>query len=200
MNEGTGFAAFALYNAIKLHFTSSSYDYFKYNGKTNVSKDTFMKNKTKYTFYKLSRKYSLDELKSFYVSNFLKSDISWIGEIASEDGEETYKKWQKRNQSLTYVFENDILYLFERYNPDDLLKTSGDYPKLLTELMGDNICIETVVILNDIMNFIPMWKKKIQDDIIWPNWDLRIRKYTPFVIVDKKKFKSILKEKLEENA
>ena len=41
MNEGTGFAAFALYNALKLHFTSKSYDYFKYNGKTNVTKTTF---------------------------------------------------------------------------------------------------------------------------------------------------------------
>ena len=39
--DNTGFAAFALYNALKLHFTSDSYDYFKYHGKTNVSKTTF---------------------------------------------------------------------------------------------------------------------------------------------------------------
>ena len=52
MTENTGFAAFALYNALKLHFTSDSYDYFKYHGKTNVSKQTFTTRKDKYQFYK----------------------------------------------------------------------------------------------------------------------------------------------------
>ena len=68
MTENTGFAAYALWNALKLHFTSDSYDYFKYNGKTNVSKSTFSTNKSKYQFYKLSRKYNLEELKDFYVA------------------------------------------------------------------------------------------------------------------------------------
>jgi len=67
MNENTGFAAFALYNALKTHFTSTSYDFFKYNGKTNVSKETFMKHKSKYQFYKLSRKYTLEELRNFFI-------------------------------------------------------------------------------------------------------------------------------------
>ena len=62
MTENTGFAAFALYNALKLHFTSESYDYFKYNGKTNVSPQSFMTRKDKYQFYKLSRKYNPEEL------------------------------------------------------------------------------------------------------------------------------------------
>ena len=64
MTENTGFAAYALWNALKLHFTSDSYDYFKYNGKTNVSKQTFSIRKDKYQFYKLSRKYSLEELET----------------------------------------------------------------------------------------------------------------------------------------
>ena len=52
MTDSTGFAAFALYNALKLHFTSDSYDFIKYHGKTNVSTQTFMKRKDKYSFYK----------------------------------------------------------------------------------------------------------------------------------------------------
>ena len=88
MNDGTGFAAFALYNALKTHFTSSSYDYFKYHGKTNVSKDTFMKRKDKYQFYKLSRKYSLVELKDFFVANFIYGSSTWVGEMTGPDGED----------------------------------------------------------------------------------------------------------------
>jgi len=80
MTENTGFAAYALWNALKLHFTSDSYDYFKYNGKTNVSKSTFSTNKSKYHFYKLSRKYNLEELKDFYVANFIQGKGDWVGD------------------------------------------------------------------------------------------------------------------------
>ena len=57
--------------------------------------------------------------------------------------------------------------------------------------------VETVAILNDIMGFFPMWEKKIIDDIIWPNWKLRLEKYTPFIQYDKAKFKAIVKEQYE---
>ena len=196
MNEGTGFAAFALYNALKLHFTSTSYDFFKYHGKTNVSRDTFLKRKDKYSFYKLSRKYSLDELRNFYVANFVYGDSTWVGEMTGPSGEDVYKKWQKISQSLTYNFESDIVRILEQVNsPDELMKVkSGEYPDLLVGAMQNSISIETLVILNDMMNFFSMWDKKISDDIIWPTWKLKCEKYAPFITYDKVKFKKILKE------
>jgi hypothetical protein len=201
MIDGTGFAAFALYNALKTHFTSSSYDYFKYHGKTNVSKDTFMKRKDKYQFYKLSRKYSLVELKDFFVANFIYGSSTWVGEMAGPDGEDVYKKWQKTTQSLTYIFNDDILSLIGDESPDKMLKVSdGQYPVLMNQVMSGSIKVETLVILNDIMNFFPMWDKKISDDIIWPNFRLKCEKYTPFVIYDKVKFKNILREAISEHA
>ena len=90
--EGEGFAAYAIYNSLHLHFTSKSYDYFKYNGKTNVSKDTFLKRKDKYKFHKFARKYSLDELRDFFVANFIEGNVNWVGELDSEEGETNYKK------------------------------------------------------------------------------------------------------------
>ena len=201
MNDGTGFAAFALYNALKTHFTSSSYDYFKYHGKTNVSKDTFMKRKDKYQFYKLSRKYSLVELKDFFVANFIYGSSTWVGEMTGPDGEDVYKKWQKTTQSLTYIFNDDILSLIGDESPDKMLKVSdGQYPVLMNQVMSGSIKVETLVILNDIMNFFPMWNKKINDDLIWPNFRLKCEKYTPFVIYDKVKFKNILREAISEHA
>ena len=127
-------------------------------------------------------------------------DVKWIGEISNETGEANYKKWQKRTQSLTYHFESDIMSLFEKVpSPNVLLKINqGNFPMLLQELMEGNICIETMCILNDLMNFIPMWDKKIDDDIIYPTWRRRIVKYTPFIDYDGKKFKNILKEALHE--
>ena len=200
MTENSGYAAFTMYNSLKLHFTSKSYDYFKYHGKTNVSTATFLKRKDKYSFYKLSRKYSLDELRDFYVANFLEGD-KWVGDMA-KDGEEVYKKWQKTQQSLTYTFENDIVYLLSNGgSPDEMLEVKvNSYPMLMRFVQLKQISLETLVILNDILNFFPMWDKKIDDDIIWPNFKMLCLKYTPFLNYDKTKYKKILKEKIKDYA
>ena len=184
MTENTGYAAFAMYNSLKLHFTSSNYDYFKYHGKTNVSAVTFLKRKDKYTFYKLSRKYSLEELRNFYVANFLEGD-KWVGEMNNADGEEVYRKWQKTQQSLTYTFENDIMYLLANGgSPDEMLLVKpNEYPLLMKMVQLKQVSLETIVILNDILNFFPMWDKKIDDDIVWPDFRMKCLKYTPFYIM-----------------
>lgn len=202
MSDTTGYEAYALFQSIKLHFTTNSYNFFRYNGKTNVSKETFASHKAKYSFYKLSRRYDITDLRDFYISNFLVSDIKWIGEITSTDSELVYKKWQKRNQSLTYSFEQDIIGLLVAVDsPNELLSVEGgQYPLLLKEMTHNTISIETVCILNDIMNFLPMWDKKILDDVVWPSLKRRIEKYTPFLTYDKDKFKKILKESLKEHA
>jgi hypothetical protein len=202
MTENTGFAAFALYNALKLHFTSDSYDYFKYNGKTNVSKQSFTIRKDKYQFYKLSRKYGLEDLKNYYVANFINGNGNWVGDMLGPEGEDNYTKWQKTIQSLTYTFENDIIYLFDKYKPSEMFKMSGNYPNLLNELMAGNIQTETLVYMNMMMGFLPVWKKEIQEDIIWPSWELKLRKYQPLLFDQDKiqKFESILKEKIKEYA
>ena len=206
MTENTGFAAYALWNALKLHFTSESYDYFKYNGKTNVSKQTFTTNKSKYQFYKLSRKYNLDELKNFYIANFIQGKGDWVGDLL-QDGDENYTKWQKTQQSLTYTFENDIMYMFdsvdgaEFWHIDDYFKPiDGGWPMLITKMMHDKIKLETVCILIDIFYCMPRWEKQITEDIVWPTQRRIIKKYTPFINYDKQKFKEILKEKIKEHA
>jgi hypothetical protein len=206
MTENTGFAAYALWNALKLHFTSDSYDYFKYNGKTNVSKSTFSTNKSKYHFYKLSRKYNLEELKDFYIANFIQGKGDWVGDLL-QDGDENYTKWQKTQQSLTYTFENDIMYMFdsvdgaEFWHIDDYFKPiDGGWPMLITKMMHDQIKLETVCILIDIFDCMPRWEKQITEDIVWPTHRRIIKKYTPFINYDKQKYKEILKEKIKEHA
>lgn len=198
MSENGGLVMYMMYTALRLHFTSDSYDYFKYNGKTNTTKESFLTHKNKYFFYKLSRKYSFEEARAFFVANFMKEDVKWVGELLTEEAEENYLEWQKRVQSLTYQFENDVQYLFDRYSPEELLKVPKDgNPILLDELLRKKVCIETIIVMNGILKFLPTWKKKIEDDIIWPTWYKKIVKYEPFLDYDKQKYKNILKEHYE---
>jgi T4 gene Gp59 loader of gp41 DNA helicase/T4 gene Gp59 loader of gp41 DNA helicase C-term len=202
MIENSGFAAFAMFHALKLHFTSDSYDYVKYNGKTNVTKTTFSTRKDKYSFYRLSRKFGLTELRDYYIANFMVEDIQWVGDILGPESEDNYKKWQKRIQSLTYTFENDIIKLLDRVdNPNDLLIVrNNEFPLLMQYVQQKDIALETLIILNDLMNFFPMWEKEIYDDLVWPNFKRKCEKYKPFLSYDKVKFKQILKEKIKEYA
>jgi hypothetical protein len=206
MTENTGFEAYRLWNALKLHFTSDSYDYFKYHGKTNVSKQTFTTNKSKFQFYKLSRKYDLEELKCFYVSNFIEGNGDWVGDLL-QDGDDNYTKWKKRIQSLTYTFENDISYMFdsvdgaEFWSIEDYFKPiDGGWPMLITKLMQKKVSLETVCILIDILGCMPRWEKQITEDVVWPTWHRIIKKYTPFLEYDKGKLKQVIKEKIQEHA
>ena len=204
MNDNTGFAAYALWNSLKLHFTSDSYDYFKYNGKTNVSKQSFTTRKDKYQFYKLSRKYDLDELRNFYIANFIAGNAEWVGNLL-QDGEDIYRKWQRTQQSLTHTFESDIIYLFDAVDGsefmtrDDILKPiEGGWPMIITKLMKKKVSLESVCILIDLVGCMPRWEKQIKEDLIWPPIHKIIKKYTPFIQYDKSKFMAILKEKIKQ--
>ena len=85
-----------------------------------------------------------------------------------------------------------------KLNPNELLKTDGDYPILLTKALRKEIQIETLCILNQILGFLPMWTKKITDTIRWPVYRQKMIKYTAFLPQDTVKYKLILKKVIEQ--
>jgi hypothetical protein len=194
----TGYEAFSLYNSLKLHFSSNSYDYFKYHGKSNISIESFENRKDKYYFYKLSRQQNDEDYIQFLVSNFLIDEKIWVGKLLEEDAITAYKKRMAVIQSLTYSFQNDCKSLREVCNiPNELLVAKdGDYPKLLTMTLQKDTQLETLCILNSLMNFFPMWSKKISDTIRWPEFQRKCLKYTPFIPFDKTKMRSVAMKEL----
>jgi hypothetical protein len=197
----SGYEAFGLYQSLKLHFTTDSYDYFKYNGVTNVTVTAFENRKDKYHFYKLSRKYTnKDDLINFTVANLVEDEKAWVGALLQEEADMNFRKRQKVIQSLSYTFENDCKLIFrDCTNPNDALMTDGDYPLLLTKVLRKEVQIETLCILNQILGFFPMWTSKINDTIRWPAIRQKCIKYTAFIPQDDVKYKLILKKVLNEN-
>jgi hypothetical protein len=62
--------------------------------------------------------------------------------------------------------------------------------------MQKEVTIETMVILNNIFDFIRIWDKKISDDIIYPKVSRKVRKYGAFLAVNVDKYKLLTKETL----
>jgi hypothetical protein len=193
-----GYDLYCIYQAIKLHFTSESYNFFQYDGKTRVSVDAFQKRRDKFLFHRLARKYRDDEMVPFLVANFVHSDDNWTKSLLEEQAEETYRDWKRTTDSMTKVYLEDL----QRICPDpkefnDLFKVEdGQFPKLLVAFLQKDVTIETLVILNNIFNFIQIWDKKISDDIIYPKVSRKVRKYGAFLAVNVDKYKQLTKETL----
>ena len=187
------------YLTLKRHFQSSQYDYFKYNRKKiRASKETFSKRKDNFLFAKLAKNYNDDEIIKFFVANFVENETLYIEDALTEQAELLYKDWQKRIQSLSYMFTNDIDKLLNEHHFDDLFKVdNGQHPILLKMSIAKYIMIETFIILDDVVNFVPKWNKQIKEKIIWPNYLKKAQKYSPFLEVDKTKFRDILRKKLD---
>ena len=194
----TGYEAYELFQALKRHFTQEKFDFFKYRGHINTSKEAFENRKDKWHFYKLSRKFATkQELTNFLIANFLDDENIWVNNILQEEADIKYIQYKKVMQSLAYTFENDCISIFEGCdNPNNLLVTNGDYPILLTKALRKEIHIQTLVLLNNILGFVPMWSKTITDTIRWPNYHMKMLKIASFLPQDSVRYKLILKKVL----
>lgn len=192
-----GYDLYGLYQAIKLHFTSETYNFFQYDGKTRISVDAFQKRRDKFLFHRLARKYRDDEMVPFLVANFVHSDDNWTKSLLEEDAEQTYREWKRITDSMTKIYEEDLRKIATKETFNDLFKVEdGQFPKLLMHFMQKDITIETMVILNNIFGFIKIWDKKISDDIIYPKVSRKVRKYGAFLAVNVDKYKILTKETL----
>ena len=192
-----GYDLYCTYQAIKLHFNSENYNFFQYDGKTRVSVDAFQKRRDKFLFHRLARKYRDDEMVPFLVSNFVHSDDNWTKSLLEEEAESTYREWKRKTDSMSKIYVEDLEKIASKDNFNELFKVEdGQFPKVLTVFLQNDVTIETMVILNNIFDFIRIWDKKISDDIIYPKVSRRIRKYGSFLNVNVDKYKNLTKETL----
>jgi hypothetical protein len=188
------FDTYKTYLALKNHFTKDSYDYHKYQGKSRASLQSFYKRKDRYWFEKLSRQKEDKEVIDFFVANFTTcSDPQtiWIGEMIKE-GETRYKSWQKKIQSLSYLFKEESQQLFDN-KFEEVFDCSKGHPLLLKMFLIGKVSLETLVIYDRIFLFGKDFDKKLKDPV-WETVSMRIKKYSPFLHIDVFHYKKILKQ------
>ena len=192
----SSFEVYSNFLAFKNHFTKKNYDYFKYCGKTRASLDSFHKRKDRYFFEKISRQKNDEEIKSFFVANFAECNDPerlWIGDII-RNGEDTYSNWLKKSQSLTYLFKTECEVFISKENFENLFDCkNGNHPEILKKYLQKALTLETLVILNMILNYVKDFDKKMNDPV-WEMMSLKIQKYQSFLNIDVAGYKNILKE------
>ena len=187
--------AYRQYLALKNHFTKDSYDYHKYCGKSRASVQSFYKRKDRFWFEKFARNKTDKEVVDFFVANFVSCsnpETLWIGEIMKE-GESRYQQWQKKVQSLSYVFKEETQSLFENKKVDEVFDCKKGHPFVLKNFLNGNISLETLVIYDKIFLFGKNFDKKLKDPV-WETVSLKLKKYSPFLNIDVPRYKDILKQ------
>lgn len=185
----TAFDAYKTYQAIRLHFNSGSYDYFRYRT-IKASKDKFDTRNDKYFYHKLSKH---EDVELFLASVFLKEDSVWIGNLFDEKYSDIYRDTQRRLQSLEYNFKSEI----ESYDSLDeaLTIVNGDWPKIIYDYKRGAISPETMVILDSLTQCMGYWtheEQHLNDKVILPTLVNSLKNYKPFVNFDRERFKKVL--------
>lgn len=194
------YSVYKMYLALKLHFTTDQYDVIKQRGKVRASRQAFAKRKDIFSIRKVSKTYSDEEVANFLVANFTSGD-RWGGLFDSE-ASERYTEWQKRVQSLSYIFSNDLDAIIEELEAEN--KTFDDafaiaknqHPYIIKAFLRKTITLETLVILEKINPFLEDFDSHLSTDIMWPDISRLIRKYKPFLQFDKEKYSGILRRRV----
>jgi hypothetical protein len=190
------FECYKTYLAMKQHFTKDSYDYLKYCGRSKASLQSFYKRKDRYFFEKMSRQHSDNEIENFFIANFVGCDdpqTLYIVDII-QNGEQRYRDWQKRTQSLSYIFRGEIEATFSGRDFDSLFKIEENrHPQIVKEFIRKNISIETLIIIDKIIKYKSTFDKKLNDPV-WKLISQKMNKYSPFLNIDVPRYTTILKE------
>jgi hypothetical protein len=197
-----GYELYGHYNALKMHFTTDSYDFFKYNGKTRISVDSFERRKDKYFFHKLARKLKDDEAMPFMLANFLHNPKVWVKDLLEPEAMECYAKWRRTNESLTYTFDQDMERVMNNKQDKGIRSIFSEhdgphtYPFLWQMMVQGDIHMETIVILHKLMGILSLWDPRYKRDYMYEKTSRLIRKYEPFLVVDNAKCKEIVQKHL----
>ena len=195
-----GFDVYKTYLAVKLHFASDTYDYYKYGGKVNAKLETFTKRKDRYFFHKLSTKYAETDILDFFVANFLADSKRWIGNLLANDGRGVYLDYKKRKESFAYHFKQECGTIVSDFSSrglsfnDGFIPPNGQHPRILRLLIQKKISYQTAVVLNHFLNFSKNWDKEITEKVVWPEISLKVTRVKPFITFNATECKLIMKE------
>ena len=128
------------------------------------------------------------------------SDEVWIGDLHSKESEDVYHHWQKRVQSLSYIFEEDLKevneFLIARGLGFDRLfeVEDGEHPIIFRFVQQKMIEVETYIIMDKILNFSKRIARQVRDSYIFPSEQYRYDRYAEFLNLNSEKYTKIMKE------
>ena len=184
---------YKLYLSLRLHFTRPDFDITKSRKGVKVSREAFLKRTDLFALRKLGETKPKTEIIDFLVANFV-SGNQWGG-VFDAEANEVYAEWQIRMQKLGYTFKQDIQTLYADGNPFEVI--DGQHPKVLKLYLGKKISLESIAILAKIGIMENIDYSSLSNDFMWNDFVHLVKKYKPFVKIDKGHYTRQLKQEIE---
>ena len=186
---------YLMYCAMKAHFGKTDYNFIKYGGKSRVPRNSFFKRKDRYFFVKLSKKYKTEnEIRNYFIANFMMEQRGYVANF----NDENYEKWQNRQNNFHDIFTNEIQPMIQDFNSLFEIKKS-EHPKLMKEYLGKRISLETLIILDELVEYSKKWNEHLKDDLLWPDLKKLMNNYKWFLTFDKKQYRINLLTMIKES-
>ena len=191
------FTVYSDYVAIKTHFTTKSYNFIQYKGKSRATKKSFEERKDKPFFYFLATRLNRSENLPFFVSQFIDSPY-YIGDIILDKKEsmQRYTAWANRFECLIENYRFDLFNMAQKYDWKHLLSyKKGDHPKLFKLVRQNAINPESYVLIDRITDFIKTTINGLNDPI-YTELNLKYIKYGAFIPIEKEKILELTPKEL----
>ena len=89
------------------------------------------------------------------------------------------------------MFEQDMNLLLNQVTDFNKLFVveNGQHPILFRNYLSQRINIETMIILNKLVNYQKDWDKQISENIIWPNHRNKLNNYDSLLTINETEYK-----------
>ena len=174
---------------------------FETRGNVKGSEEAFIARNDRYIFERIARKYDTDQkVIKYFVANFSYGNDAVV--YNENDAEDNLQEWNRRRESLTRIFENDLNEVILQKEKNNLSRKQifefnlDSYPLLLKMYIGKKVTIETMFLLNKLDGYLNLWHNSSM--LLWEEERRRIEKLEGFVKFDAPKLSQIYASFMEE--
>lgn len=151
------YEVYKLDQALRLHFTTKNYDFFKYGGKTRVNETHFnrMSDGQLYTYQNIA---SMKEPKSYLVGNYIFNREKFIRSFNND----AYLRYRKYNISGIYTFKEDLGALKKPFGTNFTVENQDEIPEIIKLYMQEKISLYTLCATRKLMD----WTAKLPSNML----------------------------------
>lgn len=197
MSKIDAYDTYVIYLAVRTHFNSETYDFFKYNGKVSASRTSFDNRRDRYNYQRLSKAISAEDMPR-YIAASMALGSKWSGDLLSDPAKEIFTEMKAYEQACSYRLSNEL---------DSALQECGDMKSLFKLKDGTSPLIElycsgkltnySVAVLSKLVPFANKYDEVLgKDDWIWSKMKIECIKLAPFLHIDLKKVAETVKSKM----
>lgn len=194
MEYERAFNVYCVFMAIKLHFTSPSFNYADYGPMTNYKFETFYaKEGPRKQFAKLARRFECSQsevLENYIIANFIKNPKTWVTTLLTRQAQANYDEYRQLHENFSYNFTEKFEQLVVPQMKEhgvgfmEYLKGKTDQPghtPMMTDIIRKVYPVWFIIAINKVTGFLKAYETQFAGDVFWESEAKMLKKIDQLV-------------------